>query len=132
MDAMGVQEKFGVPPAQIADLLALVGDTADNIPGLDGVGPKTAAKWLTAYRTIEGIIANAAELKPDRFRTMVVERAEDLRRNLKLTTLNVALPRPVGRPGEVAVGELVRLQEEFELRTAAAEARRRYELPELF
>jgi len=46
LDAAGVQEKFGVPPAQIAHYLALVGDTSDNIPGLDGVGPKTASKWL--------------------------------------------------------------------------------------
>ncbi len=132
MDAAGVVEKFGVPPSQIADLLALVGDTADNIPGLDGVGPKTAAKWLAAHGSIEGIIAQAAELKPDRFRAAVAERAADLRRNLKLTTLNVALPRPVAAPEQVAVGELVRLLESFEMRTAAAEARRRYEQPELF
>src|ERR1035437_4677531 len=48
LDAAGVQEKFGVPPAQIADYLALIGDTSDNIRGIDGVGPKTAAKWLAA------------------------------------------------------------------------------------
>ncbi len=131
MDAAGVKEKFGVLPAQIADLLALVGDTSDNITGLDGVGPKTAAKWLEAYGTVEGVIAHVAELKPERFREQVTARAEDLRRNLKLTTLNTTLPRPVAAPGQVAVGETIRLLEQYEMRTAAEEARRRYEQPEL-
>jgi DNA polymerase-1 len=131
MDAAGVKEKFGVPPAQIADLLALVGDTSDNIPGLDGVGPKTAAKWLEAYGTVEGVIAHAAELNPERFREQVAGRVEDLRRNLKLTKLNTTLPRPVVEPGQIAVPETIRILEEYEMRTAAEEARRRYEQPEL-
>ena len=131
MDIAGVKEKFGVPPAQIADLLALVGDTADNIPGLDGVGPKTASKWLEAYGTVEGVIAHAAELKPERFREQVAARTEDLRRNQKLTKLNTGLPRPVAAPGLANAGEVIRLLEEYEMRTAAEEARRRYEQPEL-
>jgi len=131
MDIAGVVEKFGVPPVQIADLLALVGDTSDNIPGLEGVGPKTATKWLEAYGNVEGVIAHAAELKPERFREMVAARAADLRRNLKLTTLNTALPRPVAVAGQVDVGAVIRLLEEYEMKTAAAEARRRYEQPEL-
>jgi len=131
MDIAGVKEKFGVPPAQIADLLALVGDTADNIPGLDGVGPKTASKWLEAHGTVEGVIAHAAELKPERFREQVAARTEDLRRNLKLTTLNTGLPRPVAAPGLANAGEVIRLLDEYEMRTAAEEARRRYEQPEL-
>jgi DNA polymerase-1 len=83
MDAAGVLEKFGVPPAQIADYLALVGDTSDNIPGVDGVGPKTAAKWLQSFGDLEGILANAGELKPDRFREPVAAYADGLRRNRK-------------------------------------------------
>src|SRR5882757_9420324 len=92
LDAAGVAEKFGVPPALIADYLALVGDTSDNIPGIAGVGPKTASKWLAEFGGLEGVIAHAAELKPDRFRPAVAEGAEKLRRNLKLTTLNLSLP----------------------------------------
>ena len=57
LDAAGVVEKFGVPPAQMADYLALVGDTSDNIRGIDGVGPKTAAKWLAQFRNVEEVIA---------------------------------------------------------------------------
>lgn len=63
MDPAGVIEKFGVPPARIVDYLALIGDTSDNIPGVPSVGPKTAAKWLNEYGSLDAIIANAAEIK---------------------------------------------------------------------
>jgi DNA polymerase-1 len=59
LDVAGVQAKFGVPPEKIVDYLALVGDAVDNVPGVDKVGPKTAAKWINAYGSLEGVIANA-------------------------------------------------------------------------
>lgn len=59
MDRDGVIEKFGVPPERIIDYLALMGDKADNIPGVEKCGPKTAAKWLGEYGSLEGVIANA-------------------------------------------------------------------------
>ena len=58
-DADGVREKFGVPPERIADLLALVGDSADGYPGLDGYGPKTAASLIARYGAIEDFPADA-------------------------------------------------------------------------
>jgi len=58
----GVVGKFGVRPDQIIDYLAIVGDTADNIPGVPGAGPKTAVKWLTAYDTLEVLMENADEI----------------------------------------------------------------------
>jgi DNA polymerase-1 len=58
----GVLEKFGVRPDQIIDYLAIVGDTADNIPGVPGAGPKTAVKWLTAYDTLENLMENADDI----------------------------------------------------------------------
>ena len=131
-DAAGVREKFGVPPAQIADYLALVGDTSDNIPGITGVGPKTAAKWLAEWGSLEGVIAHAAELQPERFRATVASEADKLRRNLKLTTLNVALPSLVVSKPTPAPEELYRLLEELEMRSALQEARQRYGQPELF
>ncbi len=131
-DEAGVREKFGVPPTQIADFLALVGDTSDNIPGINGVGPKTAAKWLSEYGNLEGVIAHAAELQPERFRTAVAAEADKLRRNLKLTTLNLALPSLVLSPPTPAPEELYRLLETLEMRSALAEARQRYGQPELF
>jgi len=63
LDAAGVAEKFGVQPAQIIDYLALMGDSSDNIPGVPKVGPKTAAKWLTSYGSLDAIMAHAAEVK---------------------------------------------------------------------
>ncbi|MBM3855252.1 MAG: 5'-3' exonuclease [Verrucomicrobia bacterium] len=129
LEAAGVVEKFGVPPARIADFLALVGDTSDNIPGVDGVGPKTAAKWLAEWGGLEGVIAHASELNPERFREKVAADAERLRKNLRLTTLNLALPevKPEWRSPQPA--ELVRLLEGYEMRTSAAEARQRYGVP---
>ncbi|ATI01986.1 MULTISPECIES: DNA polymerase I [Cycloclasticus] len=63
LDEEGVKEKFGVPPDMIIDYLALMGDTSDNIPGVPKVGPKTAAKWLNAYGSLDEIIAKADEVK---------------------------------------------------------------------
>ena len=61
-DIEGVREKFGVEPGQIIDSLALTGDTSDNIPGVPKVGPKTAAKWLAKYGTLENLTENASEI----------------------------------------------------------------------
>jgi DNA polymerase I len=57
-----VFEKFGVYPEQIVDYLTLVGDTVDNVPGVEKVGPKTAAKWLAEYKTLDGVVANADKI----------------------------------------------------------------------
>ncbi|MES9833415.1 MAG: DNA polymerase I [Candidatus Thiodiazotropha sp. DIVDIV] len=62
MDEQGVVEKFGVRPDQIIDYLALVGDSADNIPGVPKCGPKTAAKWLKSYESLDNLIAKADEI----------------------------------------------------------------------
>ena len=132
LDAAGVQEKFGVPPAQIADYLALVGDTSDNIPGVSGVGPKTAAKWLAEWGSLDGVLAHAGELKPERFREAVAADADRLRLNRKLTTLNLSLPTVPAEKTAPQVGELFRLLAELEMKSTLAEARARYEQPELF
>jgi DNA polymerase I len=63
LDVAGVQAKFGVPPERIVDYLTLIGDTVDNVPGVDKVGPKTAVKWLEQYGTLDGVVAAAAEIK---------------------------------------------------------------------
>ena len=62
LDRSGVKSKFDVYPEQIADYLALVGDSSDNIPGVTGVGPKTAAKWLNQYQTLDALMAHAADI----------------------------------------------------------------------
>jgi DNA polymerase-1 len=62
LDPAGVEAKFGVPPNRIIDYLTLVGDSVDNVPGVDKVGPKTAARWLREYGSLDGVIANAAQI----------------------------------------------------------------------
>ncbi len=123
-----VEAKFGVGPARIADYLALVGDSVDNIKGVAGVGPKTAAKWLNAHGDLEGVIAAAAtgQLKPDRFQAPVVADAERLRLNLRLTTLNLELPvQPAVRPAPDGPA-LVKKLAELEMKSTTTEAERRY------
>ncbi len=63
MDESGVNKKFGVAPYQIIDYLALMGDKSDNIPGVPSVGPKTAAKWLNEYGSLDGLVKNADAIK---------------------------------------------------------------------
>ena len=126
LDRAGVVEKFGVPPESIAEYLALIGDTSDNIPGISGVGPKTALKWFTEFKSLEGIIAGAAQLKPERFGPVVAQEAEKLRRNLKLTTLRTELPLPPLTAGEPAAAQLFALLESLEMRASLAEAKLRY------
>ncbi len=62
LDRAGVKAKFDVWPEQIIDYLALIGDSSDNIPGIDKVGPKTAAKWLATWNTLDAIVEHAAEI----------------------------------------------------------------------
>ncbi|KVU51319.1 DNA polymerase I [Burkholderia ubonensis] len=63
LDRDGVTAKFGVPPERIIDYLALIGDTVDNVPGVEKCGPKTAVKWLTQYDSLDGVIEHAGEIK---------------------------------------------------------------------
>ena len=63
LDPLGVLAKFGVPPERIVDYLTLMGDAVDNVPGVDKVGPKTAAKWLAEYGSLDGVVAAAGAIK---------------------------------------------------------------------
>ena len=98
LDPAAVTEKFGVSPMRIPDYLALVGDTSDNIPGIKGVGPKTAVKWLTEYGDLEGVLAAADTLQPERFREQVKAEAERIRGNLKLVTFQTDFQFVPGQP----------------------------------
>ncbi|MDA9636884.1 DNA polymerase I [SAR86 cluster bacterium] len=86
LDEVGVMKKFGVKPNQIIDYLALVGDTSDNIPGVNKVGPKTAVNWLTKYETVENVIANAEEI-PGKVGEYLRDSIEQLKLSQQLTTI---------------------------------------------
>ena len=119
LDPKGVEEKFGVLPAQIADYLALIGDTSDNIPGLRGVGPKTAAKWLNQYRNLEEIIAHCGELNPKRFQGLVHQEADNLRQNLLMTRLDHDLAVDETAHVEPDPGQAVQILRDMEMDKSA-------------
>jgi len=115
LDADGVEQKFGIPPAKVADYLAIIGDTSDNIPGLKGVGPKTAVKWLQQYGDIETIINHCGELMPRRFQALVHAEAEKLRLYRQLTTLDLDHDVPEVWSTEADRDEVTRLLTEMEM-----------------
>jgi DNA polymerase-1 len=93
-----VQEKFGVGPQRLGDLLALTGDSSDNVPGVPGIGPKTAAELLHEHGDLEGVLAAAPAMKQKKRREKLIEHADDARVSRKLVALHDALPLPVPLP----------------------------------
>lgn len=93
MDPAAIEAKYGVPPERYRDLAALVGETSDNLPGVPGVGPKTAAKWITTYGGVDGVVARADEIK-GKAGDSLRERLADVIRNYEINCLvsDVELP----------------------------------------
>src|SRR5213079_2028742 len=80
-DAAGVKEKFGVAPEQVVDVLALMGDTIDNIKGVPGIGDKGARELIATYGSLENLIAHATEIKNKRYREGLLAHADDARQS---------------------------------------------------
>ena len=120
LDPAGVIAKFGVPPDRIIDYLALVGDTSDNIPGVRSVGPKTAAKWLGIYGSLDEIVARANEIK-GKVGEKLRESLEQIPLSRQLATIHLEVPlkltpdQLLQSPPDVA--ELKRLAAELEIRS---------------
>ena len=117
LDIPGVEKKFGIGPDLIVDYLALMGDKADNIPGVPGVGPKTAVKWLLEYGSMEGIIENAASVG-GKIGERLRENLDQLRLSHELATikldveLEVEIPELVhGEADEAALYDLFSVME---------------------
>ena len=124
MDEDGVMEKFQVRPDQIIDYLALMGDKVDNIPGVPSVGPKTAAKWLATYDTLENLTENASDIGGK-----VGEKLRDHLQHLPLskilTEIKCDVPVPALnqlKPTEPNPNELIPLLQELEFKTWLSEA----------
>jgi len=92
MDADAVEAKTGVRPDQIVDWLSLVGDAVDNIPGVAGIGVKTAASLLSEFGSVDGIYECLAEVKREKQREALAASEEDVRRNQALVALKLNLP----------------------------------------
>ncbi|MFO0775426.1 MAG: DNA polymerase I [Nitrospiraceae bacterium] len=86
------QAKFGVEPARVVDVMGLIGDTSDNIPGVKGIGEKTAAKLLAEFGTIAELLARVDEVKPPKTRALLTEQAEQARMSRALATIDVQAP----------------------------------------
>ncbi|MFI4890972.1 MAG: DNA polymerase I [Steroidobacterales bacterium] len=91
LDRIGVKAKFDVFPEQIVDYLALVGDSSDNIPGVSGVGPKTAAKWLNQYQTLDELVVNASAV-PGKVGENLRNELAVLELSRKLATIDTDVP----------------------------------------
>ncbi len=123
MDADAIEAKYFVTPPQYSDLAALVGESADNLPGVPGVGPKTAAKWINLYGGLEGILENLDKIG-GKVGDSLREHIESVKRNRRLNHLLRDLDLPVSlaeleqpRPDHDAVEELFDTLEFKTLRT---------------
>ena len=93
-----VIEKFGVPPEKVIEVQALIGDSTDNVPGVPGIGVKTAAQLIGEYGDLETLLARAGEIKQDKRRQTLIDNADKARLSKKLVTLDdkVKLDVPIG------------------------------------
>lgn len=87
-----VKEKFGVYPEHVADVQALSGDSTDNVPGVPGIGPKTAAELVNAYGSLAGVLEHAGEIKQNKRRETILANIENARISLQLVTLRDDVP----------------------------------------
>jgi DNA polymerase-1 len=92
VDETNAHEKFGIPPEQITDYLALVGDSSDNVPGAPGIGPKTAVKLLQEHGELEEILARAPDMTAKRARESLTENADLVRLSKRLVTIQTDVP----------------------------------------
>ncbi len=95
IDREAVKEKFGVYPEKMIELQSLVGDSTDNVPGVPGIGPKTAAQLLDEYGDLETLLSRASEIKQQKRRENLIEHAEQARISRKLVTLSTDVPLDV-------------------------------------
>ena len=132
MDRAGTAEKFGVQPELLGGYLALVGDAADNIAGVQGIGPKTAAALLNQYGPLDGLLENADAIENKRIAAKIQENKELLLRNRRLVALDDVLPDgcviPDGiRRDKPDWGRILQLARESSFKSMLAEIQRRSE-----
>lgn len=132
IDASGVKEKFQVNPEQIIDLLALMGDAADNIPGVPGVGEKTAAKLIATHHSLEQLYEEIDTVKQPKLHAALIEHKADAFLSRDLVRIHTNIPIDVDiaaarfDPSHLGSKELQNFYEEFEFKQLAARVRERH------
>ncbi len=91
-----VEARFGVEPARVIEVLGLMGDASDNVPGVPGIGEKTAKKLLATYGTIEELLARVDEVKQKKWRESLIEHAGSARHSRKMVTIDMEVPIEIG------------------------------------
>ena len=124
LDRQGVEERFGVPPELIVDLHALVGEASDNVPGVKGIGDKTAKKLLSEYGSLEAVLASADKVKNKKAASALQEHREEAllsRELVRLREVELDLELFDLLPREIDPDELVELLTELEFKSILAE-----------
>ncbi len=126
MDRDALRGDWGIAPDQVVNFQALVGDATDNVPGVPGIGPKTAQELLREYGTLESLFEHVAEIKQAKRRQSVQEHQEQARLSRELVRLNAhvpcAIPWHLGRVGRIDGERLAALFREFGFRSMASQA----------
>lgn len=120
-DAARVQERFAVPPTALAEWIALVGDDSDNLPGVPGVGPRTASRWVQQFGSVRALLEHLDQVEPPRLRAELAARRDQLLLNAELTPLRTDVPLgegPLSAPlSRAALERLRALFEELEFKS---------------
>ena len=122
-DIAATKEKFGVPPEGIVDYLSLIGDSSDNSPGVEGVGPKTAAALIAQFGSIDAMLAEPEKIAKESLRTKITAARDTLGLNRKLILLNFAAPLDgvTFAKAEPDYGKIRELAEQSELKSILKE-----------
>jgi len=136
LDEAGVHARYGVAPTQMADFQTLLGDAVDNIPGVPGVGEKTAAEFLQRFGTLDNLLSRREEIGRPKLREAIASHLDRLERNRSLVTLNTRVPLAIGwrdlsvRPADNA--KLAGLFRQFGFKSLTAEVEKPQPVPDLF
>lgn len=144
LDESSVQKKWGVPPARVGDVLALIGDSVDNIPGVAGLGPKNAAHLLNTHGSLDAILADMRAIQNARIREKLIAARDQILQNREMVKLDLDLPLPAPLEAlrivpryEELIGVIQRcefksLLEEIQGEAAAGKSKGGTHQPELF
>lgn len=130
LDEEGLYKKLSVKASQVVDYLALLGDASDNIPGVPGVGPKIAARWIKDYETLEHLLTKVNYIQPARFQLVLPNIKEALLTNVKMIRLNTALDVNGIYGGSLDVKSFMDILEVMEMKSVMKDARKRLGLPQ--